>query len=124
MIADRLKKLIEDNPKANGKSMSLQTIAIKAEGRVSPSYLSRILNGVVDNPSDKKLEVIAGVFGVSLDYFREEDTQLDEDLDALKIRMRNLSPDKYEDAQLILQATLKQIEQMRQQDDQDDKEVS
>ena len=73
-FADLLNELFERRRRRDGSRFSLRDIATAMSGEIEPDtvshqYLSRLRNGIDDNPSLRMLEALCIVFDVSPEYF-------------------------------------------------------
>ena len=108
-LAARLNHLFATVPAPDGRSLWTNddaAAAIAAEGvSMSSAYLSQLRTGKRDNPSARHLAAIAGLFGVPIDYFFDDEVaaRVDADLrllsavrdagvQAIALRAQGLSP--------------------------------
>lgn len=108
VLAKRVKWLFEHQSKPNGKRYSYRDVcreAARAGIDISPGYLSRLVNGLAENPTMEVLTALAKVFDVPFSYFdptesTEEQQAAKELAEALKgtgveriaLRSKDLTP--------------------------------
>lgn len=77
MFADQLNRLF-DRARARGEPLTNEEVERRTGGRLSANHVWRLRTGRNANPGLETLELLAGVFGVSLDYFAGRDNDADE----------------------------------------------
>jgi len=77
-FADRLNELFA-RARAQGRSLTNEDVERLTNGRISANHVWRLRNGRNHNPGLDTLQLLAGVFGVALDYFGGGDDEGDED---------------------------------------------
>ena len=72
VLARRIKWLFDHKLKPDGKRYSYREV-VRAAGElgidISPGYISRLVNGLAENPTMDVLTVLGKVFGVEFSYF-------------------------------------------------------
>jgi len=77
-FGDRLNRLFE-RARAEGRPLTNEDVERLTNGRISANHVWRLRNGRNHNPGLDTLQLLAGVFGVALDYFGGGDDEGDED---------------------------------------------
>jgi len=76
-FGDRLNRLFK-RARAQGRPLTNEDIERLTNGRISANHVWRLRNGRNHNPGLDTLQILAGVFGVALDYFGGYDDEDDE----------------------------------------------
>ncbi len=77
-FGDRLNRLFE-RARAQGQPLTNEDIERITNGRISANHVWRLRHGRNHNPGLDTLQLLAGVFGVALDYFGGYDDEGDEE---------------------------------------------
>lgn len=77
-FADRLNLLFE-RARSQGHPLSNQDVERLTHGALSANHIWRLRNGYNQNPSLETIQLLADLFGVSLDFFRGHDDVSEDD---------------------------------------------
>ena len=77
-FGDRLNRLFE-RARARGQPLTNEDIERLTNGRIRANHVWRLRHGRNHNPGLDTLQLLAGVFGVALDYFGGHDDEGDEE---------------------------------------------
>ncbi len=77
-FGDRLNRLFK-RARAQGRPLTNEDIERLTNGRISANHVWRLRHGRNHNPGLDTLQLLAGAFGVALDYFGGHDDEGDEE---------------------------------------------
>ncbi len=70
-IAEKIKYLLETTPKSNGELYRLHEIERLSGGKITYSWLWKLLNGRSIRPSLETLTAVSDFFGVGIEFWQE-----------------------------------------------------
>lgn len=109
-FAKRLNELIGTRRRGDGKEFSNIEIEQKTGGKLDASYIGRLRNGRVDNPTLNTINVLADAFEIEPDYFLRRGTTLSgPDIEQVRIALRSagLNSEAQEFVENLIQALQK-----------------
>ena len=88
-IADRLNALFDSHRRDDGQPFTNVEIEQKTKHQLEASYIGKLRNGRVDNPTVNTLKVLAKAFGITPDYFLRPDPMAQSGENQVRIALRS-----------------------------------